>query len=40
MLIYGKTPKDWKQEIVSKTLYYRREIAIAVFAFVLGALVF
>ncbi len=40
MLIYGKTPKDWKQEIGSKTLYYRREIAIAVFTFVLGALVF
>ena len=26
MLIYGKTPKDWKELIGVQSLYYRREI--------------
>ena len=39
MIIYGKTPKDWKKYFGIKSLYYRTEIVIFTIGFILGALI-
>ena len=38
MLIYGKTPKDWKELMGVKSLYYRKEIVIFILGFIIGSL--
>jgi len=38
MLIFGKTPKDWKQLIGIKSLYYRTEIVFFIAGFIAGSL--
>jgi len=38
MLIYGKTPKDWKELMGVKSLYYRKEIVIFILGFIIGGL--
>lgn len=40
MIIFGKTPKDWKKELGVKSLYYRTEIIIFICGFVLGSIIF
>ena len=40
MIILGRTPKDWRKEIGSKSLYYRTEIVIFSIGFILGAIIF
>ena len=40
MLIIGKTPKEWRKEIGSKSLYYRAEIVIFLIGFILGSIIF
>jgi len=40
MIILGRTPKDWRKEIGSKSLYYRTEIVIFSIGFTLGAIIF
>ena len=39
MIIFGKTPKDWKRDLGVKCLYYRTEIICFVVGFVIGAIV-
>jgi len=39
MLIYGKTPKDWKELIGVQSLYYRREIVMFTLGFIIGVIV-
>ena len=40
MIIFGKTPKDWKRDLGFKSLYYRTEIICFVVGFVIGAVIF
>lgn len=40
MIILGKTPKEWSNEIGVKSLYYRTEIIIFVCGFILGSFIF
>ena len=40
MIILGKTPKEWRKEIGSKSLYYRAEIVIFIIGFILGSVIF
>ena len=39
MIIFGKTPKDWKRDLGVKSLYYRSEIICFVVCFVISAIV-
>jgi hypothetical protein len=39
MIIFGKTPKDWKRDLGVKSLYYIAEIICFVVGFVIGAIV-
>jgi len=39
MIIFGKTPKDWKEWLGIKSLYYRTEIVIFVIGFILGGII-
>ena len=36
MIIFGKTPKDWKRDLGSTSLYYRTEIICFVVGFGIG----
>jgi len=36
----GKTPKEWRNEIGLKSLYYRAEIVIFLIGFILGSIIF
>jgi len=38
MIIFGRTPKDWKRDLGIKSLYYRTEIIIFIVGFIIGAL--
>ena len=51
MILMGKTPKEWRKEIGSKSsrilltlqevsLYYRAEIVIFLIGFILGSVIF
>ena len=40
MIILGKTPKEWRKEVGSKSLYYRAEIVIFLIGFILGSVIF
>ena len=40
MIVYGKTPKEWRKEIGLKSLYYRAEIVIFLIGFILGSVIF
>jgi hypothetical protein len=40
MIIFGKTPKDWKRDLGIKSLYYRTEIIIFLVGFILGIIIF
>ena len=40
MIVYGKTPKEWRKEIGLKSLYYRTEIVIFLIGFILGSIIF
>ena len=39
MIIFGRTPKDWKRDLGIKSLYYRTEIIYTVCGFVVGLIV-
>ena len=38
MIIFGRTPKDWKRDLGIKSLYYRTGIIIFIIGFIIGAL--